>query len=254
MTSGKPTLPRRSALIKGAQIAGALGLAGSFIAFDMRQNAPRRTLRLGSSPGADVTEVQIRVAGWVGDLGDLHAARFLAITGRYDPETARAVRRFQQGYQLETQNGVVDRPTWAALDKLADPDGSTAHFGWTEMLRDDPGHTVTDRIRENARRTMYKLEAVRRKLGDVTVVIKSGFHATAVEDQETRIGGNRLHTVAAAADITAFGAPRGRVYRAVLTSGFTGVGPVDRHWQHCDSRLEFSPLGLTTPWYASGTG
>jgi zinc D-Ala-D-Ala carboxypeptidase len=254
MTSGKPAPTRRAVLVKGAQVAGALGLAGSVIAFDMRQNAPRRTLRVGSSPGADVTEVQIRVAGWAADLGDLHAARFLPVTGRYDPETARAVWRFQRGYQLETQNGVVDRATWAALDRLAAPDGSTAHFGWTEVLRDDPGHTVTVQIRENARRTMYKLEAVRRKLGDVTVIVKSGFHAAAAEDQEARIGGNRLHTIAAAVDVTAFGAPRGKVYRAILTSGFTGVGPVDRHWQHGDSRLEFPALGLRTPWYASGAG
>jgi len=254
MTPDRPAPTRRAVLVKGAQVAVALGLAASVIAVDLRQNAPRRTLRVGSGPGADVLEVQIRVAGWAADLDDLQAARFLPITGRYDAETARAVRRFQRGYQLATQDGVVDRPTWAALDRLAGADGSTAHFGWTEMLRDDPGHTVTDRIRENARRTMYKLEAVRRKLGDVTVIVKSGFRAAADEDEETRIGGNRLHTVAAAVDITAFGAPRGKVYRAAITSGFTGVGPVDRHWQHCDSRLEFPALGLATPWYASGAG
>jgi hypothetical protein len=179
---------------------------------------------------------------------------YLPITGRYDAATAAAVRRFQRGYQLEAPSGVVDPATWSRLEKLRAPDDSTAHFGWTEMLRDVPGPAVPTHVRENARRTMYKLEAVRRKLGDRTVIIKCGFHQPADEDQESQIGGNRLHALAAAVDITAFTAGRTEVYRAALTSGFTGIGPEDRHWQHCDSRLEFPELRLTTPWYAGGTG
>ncbi|MEV4638036.1 peptidoglycan-binding domain-containing protein [Actinoplanes sp. NPDC049548] len=253
MTPGEPSLTRRAALVRGAQIMGALGIAASAIAFDVRQNAPRRTLRPGSE-GADVAEVQIRVAGWAADLDDLRSARFLPITGRYDAETADAVRRFQRGYQLDDQHGIVDRATWARLDRLAAPDGSTAHFDWTEMLRDDPGRVITDPIRENARRTMYKLEAIRRKLGDIRVTVKCGFHAAADEAGETTICGNLLHRVAAAVDFAAADAPRAKVYRAALTSGFTGVGPIHRHWQHCDSRLELPELGLTTVWYPSGSG
>jgi hypothetical protein len=247
------TRTRREVLVKGAQAAGALGVAAALIAYDVRQNAPRRTLTLDSE-GPDVTEVQIRVAGWAAEPDDLSGARFLPITGRYDAVTVDAVRRFQRGYQLPEQHGSVDPMTWAILDRLAAPDRSTAHFSWTEMLRNISGPVVSDRVRENARRTMYKLEAVRRKLGDQTVMVKCGFDADADEEQESRIGGNRLHVLAAAVDIAAFTAGRAEVYRAVLTSGFTGVGPVDRHWQHCDARLEVPELGIDTPWYASGTG
>ncbi len=199
-------------------------------------------------------EAQIRVAGWARDPGDPAAPPFLPITGVYGPETVRAVRRFQEGYQIRERDGRVGPATWHLLDLLTRPDGSTAHFAWTELLRADPGHRVTGEIRENARRLMYKLEALRRKLGDVEVFVKAGFAADAAHIGETVISDGRMHAIGAAADITAYGVPRPRWYQAALTCGFTGLGPIDRHWQHCDSRLEHPVEGLTVPWFASGGG
>src|SRR5689334_6924931 len=50
-----------------------------------------RTLRQGMS-GADVVELQIRVAGWAADGP---AQTYIALDGAFGPGTAAAVRRFQ---------------------------------------------------------------------------------------------------------------------------------------------------------------
>lgn len=196
-------------------------------------------------------ELQIQVAGWASDAGD-PSYRYLAITGVYDGATAAAVRRFQQGYALAPQSGIVDDATRSALERLLQPDGSTLHFSWQEMLRNDPDHLVTPAIRENTRRIMFKLEALRRKLGDVEIIIKAGYQHGAAQQYETAIGDNQLHADGAAVDITAFGATRNQWYRNAMTCGFTGLGPIDRHWQHCDTRMEQS--STTGPWYANGAG
>jgi peptidoglycan hydrolase-like protein with peptidoglycan-binding domain len=227
------------------------GIAAVVMAADSSHR--RRDLRLGDR-GDDVREVQIRVGGWARDAEDMSAPAFLPVTGLYGPETTRCVRRFQQGYEIGRYDGEVHDATWDVVGRLARPDGSTAHFDWPELIRSDPRHQVTPEIHEYARRLMYKLEALRRKLGDIEINVKAGFVATATNPQETQIGDCRLHQLAAAVDITAFGAARPLWYRTALTCGFTGLGPVDRHWQHCDSRTEVPHMSLTAPWYASGAG
>src|SRR5687767_7779339 len=52
-----------------------------------------RTLRQGTS-GADVTELQIRVAGW------MTSGEVLSYDGDYGARTAAAVQRFQAAYGL----------------------------------------------------------------------------------------------------------------------------------------------------------
>jgi peptidoglycan hydrolase-like protein with peptidoglycan-binding domain len=226
-------------------------IAAAFMAADSSHR--RRRLRLGDR-GDDVREVQIRVGGWARDADDLTAPAFLPINGVYGPETSESVRRFQQGYEIGRYDGEVGDATWDVLSRLARPDSSTAHFDWPELIRSDPGHQVTPEIHENARRLMYKLEALRRKLGDIEINVKAAYVTTATNPQETQIGDCAWHRFGAAVDITAFGAARPLWYRTALTCGFTGLGPIDRHWQHCDSRAEIPPTGLTAPWYASGAG
>jgi zinc D-Ala-D-Ala carboxypeptidase len=245
-------LTRREALVRGLGVLGGAGAAAGLIGYDFRHRR-RRRLRRGDH-GDDVREVQIRVAGWARDLGDLGRSPFLPITGRYGADTARCVQRFQLGYAIEPDDGEVGEATWDRLDRLARPDDSTLHFDWIELLRRDADRPVAPEIRENARRLMYKLEALRRKLGDLEITIKAGYVATATAGGEEQIGDDRLHAIAAAVDFTAFGAPRPVCYRTALTSGFTGLGPIDRHWQHVDSRSEYPALGLAAPWYASGPG
>ncbi|GAA5032699.1 hypothetical protein GCM10023317_84140 [Actinopolymorpha pittospori] len=69
-----------------------------------------RTLRQGMS-GADVTQLQIRVAGWPGNRNQL------TLDGDYGPQTAAAVRRFQAAYGL-AQDGVAGPATLAKIYAL----------------------------------------------------------------------------------------------------------------------------------------
>ncbi len=198
-------------------------------------------------------EVQIRVAGWMRTASDHGGPRFLPITGVFDDETALAVRRFQEGYQLPETDGVVGEATRTCLRSLAKADGSTRNFEWIEMTRTWGPGPLDPNIRENARRTLFKLEALRRKLGDVRIYIKIGYDATGAQTDEDRIGGNSQHAIAAAVDVAIPDRPRPLWYQTALTCGFTGLGPAGRHWQHCDSRLEYLEPGNEL-WYADGDG
>ena len=241
---------RRRLVRGGLAMAAAAALAGGVIEYDMHRRRPPRLLRRGDR-GAAVREVQIQVAGWVRDPGDLEGKRFLPITGVYDAATEQAVRRFQRGYALGVDHGMIDAATRSTLASLVRPNGSTIHFPWDELFRGYSDNVITPAIHENTRRLMFKLQALRRKLGDIPVSIKAGFREHAANDHESSIGDDRFHAIGAAVDFTAFGVPRDRWYKMALSCGFTGLGPVDRHWQHCDSRME---LGAEEPWYASSSG
>ncbi|MEK8107881.1 peptidoglycan-binding domain-containing protein [Micromonospora sp. M12] len=84
-----------------------------------------RTLTQGRS-GADVRQLQIRVAGWAG-YRDI-----VENDGSYGPKTAAAVKRFQQAYGLRA-DGIAGPQTYAKLYQLQDNDCTPAHFTFTEL-------------------------------------------------------------------------------------------------------------------------
>jgi peptidoglycan hydrolase-like protein with peptidoglycan-binding domain len=159
--------------------------------------------------GPDVTELQIRVAGWAAGSAQ---QTFLPISGVFDAATEAALRRFQLAYGLPA-DGAANPPTLQRLAALAKPDGSTVSFAW-EQFAPAGGEPV--------RRLMYKLEALRRKLGDRKVAIVNA------------------HEQAGAADITVAGLTTYAVYRVAQTCGFSGLGRFTQSWLHCDSRAEGS--------------
>lgn len=208
-------------------------------------------LRLGAS-GAAVRELQIRVAGWAA-ISAQHA--YVAVDGEFGAGTDAAVKRFQSAYGL-TADGIAGARTQAALNALESPDGSTAHFDWAEFQSKDGagfsgGNVDAATVRENVRRLMYKLEAVRRKCGDRAVTIDSGFRSKA---HNSSVGGrpNSMHLYGVAADTVVAGLATRTVYCVAETCGFSGLEAYTHSWQHVDSRVEH-PYGSQSWWWESGT-
>lgn len=157
-----------------------------------------RTLSSGMS-GSDVRELQIRVAGWVA------SGENLAIDGQYGPATAAAVKRFQSGYGLSA-DGVAGTQTFNKIYQLQDADCTPIHFDHSEFnyncgARNYNGGKVTAATaRENMRRVMWQLEAMRHKLGDRPLVVTSGFRSVSCNSS---VGGSStsLHMYGQAADL-----------------------------------------------------
>lgn len=155
-----------------------------------------RSLSQGSS-GSDVTQLQIRVAGWV------TSGERLSYDGQYGARTAAAVKKFQAAYGL-TADGVAGSATFSKIYALQDSDCTPVHFSYAELNKcnsDWSGGAVSaTTARANALKTMWKLEAMRRQLGDVPINISSGFRSYACN---SAVGGSSTsrHLYGDAADL-----------------------------------------------------
>ncbi|GGA48921.1 muramoylpentapeptide carboxypeptidase [Kroppenstedtia guangzhouensis] len=205
-----------------------------------------RTLKRGDS-GADVRELQIRVAGWAADSP---SRTYVAVDGVFGPATEAAVKRFQRAYGL-TVDGVVGPDTQRVLNSLESSDGSTAHFAWSEFYSKDGsgfsgGNANSAAVKENVRRLMYKLEALRKKAGNAPVIINSGFRSI---NHNRNVGGasNSMHTYGIAADIVVSGKTPAQVREIAKTCGFSGIKRYSS-FVHVDSRIEY-PYGAQTWWW-----
>lgn len=184
-----------------------------------------RTLRQGMS-GADVTQLQIRVAGWV-DSGEV-----LSLDGSYGARTTAAVRKFQAAYGLGA-DGVAGTQTFNQIYALQDADCTPIHFSFAEATQSSTcgsqaslqgGAVSPDQVRTNLIRTMWKAEALRRQLGNVALVVSSGFRSVACNSRVGGASGSR-HTYGDALDFT--GSPSlCTIARQARTAGFNGIiGP-----------------------------
>jgi peptidoglycan hydrolase-like protein with peptidoglycan-binding domain len=240
---------QRRALLRGAIVVGAGAVAGPLLLAGAAQAYSwGRTLSQGMT-GADVTELQIRVAGWAADSPS-HTR--VVIDGDFGPGTASAVTRFQRAYGLGT-DGVAGSTTQAKLNALESSDGSTLHFNWSEFTDRVSGTFSGGKLsaaatKENARRTMYKLEALRAKLGNTAITVNSGFRSIA---HNAEVGGasDSMHLYGTAADLDVPGVSNRTVYQKAETSGFSGLETYTADHQHVDSRAD---LGRAW-WWQDGT-
>jgi zinc D-Ala-D-Ala carboxypeptidase len=177
-----------------------------------------RTLSQGAS-GADVTQLQIRVAGW------MSSGENLALDGQYGPATANAVKRFQAGYGLAA-DGVAGPATFSKIYALQDADCTPVHFAYSEF--DDNcgannfngGMVSAATAKENIRRIMWQLEAMRHKLGDKPLVVTSSFRSVSCN---ASVGGSSssLHMYGQAADLGLSSGPsQCAMWNAGKTAGF----------------------------------
>ncbi|MFD3944335.1 D-Ala-D-Ala carboxypeptidase family metallohydrolase [Streptomyces sp. NPDC058579] len=211
-------------LVVAAALTGTVATAGTAHADECYTWG--RTLSSGMS-GADVTQLQIRVAGYPGYGG------VLATDGAYGPATQAAVTRFQQAYGLGA-DGVAGPATFAKLYALQDADCTPVHFTYAELNKcngDFSGGAVSAATaRSNALRAMWKLEALRHALGDVPISVSSGFRSHACN---AAVGGasDSRHLYGDGIDLT--GSPslctlakqaRNHGFNGILGPGYPGHG------------------------------
>lgn len=207
--------------------------------------------------GEDVRQLQIRVAGWPGYRSAL------AIDGVYGPETAAAVRRFQIAYGLKV-DGIAGPQTFGKLYQLQDGDCTPIHFSFSEMDNGcggsgwSGGPLSPAATRENALKTMWKLEALRHSLNDHPLIVTSGFRSRSCN---TQVGGasNSQHLYGKAADVISYQVSLCGIAREARDHGFTGLlgpgYPGHSNHIHLDSRADAgSGRVQSTYWAAPACG
>jgi zinc D-Ala-D-Ala carboxypeptidase len=183
-----------------------------------------RTLSQGAS-GEDVRQLQIRVSGYPG-YGSV-----IALDGAFGPATRSAVIRFQQAWGLAA-DGIAGPQTFNKIYALQDDDCTPIHFSYAELNKCNStwagGAVSAATAKANALVTMWKLEAMRHALGDVPIVITSGFRSYSCN---SAVGGSATsrHLYGDAADMV--GSPsfcrlaqqaRNHGFREILGPGYTG--------------------------------
>ncbi len=184
-----------------------------------------RTLNRGDT-GNDVKQLQIRIAGWVS------FDESLAIDGDFGPATEAAVKRFKNGYNVGDDTGNAGTSVFNKIYDLQDADCSPKHFDFSEFNDScgendfTGGNVPADTAKENIRRVMWQLEALRHKLGDRPIAIGSGFRSVSCNNS---VGGapGSLHTYGKAADLgTGSGPTLCEMWRGARSAGFEEIlGP-----------------------------
>ena len=125
------------------------------------------------SEGPAVEQLQMRVAGYP----DPSFGSTLLVDGIYGSGTAAAVERFQVAYGL-SQDGIAGEETYGQIYDLQTADNFTTHFTLSEYNQYNVAwggrsEISAARRRRNATITVWKLEALRRNVGQALLISSS---------------------------------------------------------------------------------
>lgn len=186
------------------------------------------------SEGRDVLALEIRIAGWFPKADQT----FFELNKVYDGQTHWAVARFQRHYRLPV-DGIAGPAVFEVLERLEDPDRSTAHFDYSEFWQNRSsscsrkansfagsfkGGKVDEwLVKRNIRTVMWRLEAIRARGGANPIGINSGFRSVAYN---ACIGGASLsqHMYGTAVDTRMAGATNRRARDLARGGQVHGVG------------------------------
>jgi hypothetical protein len=218
-----------------------------------------RTLRQGTQ-GRDVRALEIRVAGWFPRTDHT----LLDVDRSFDTNTKVAVEKFQKHYGL-TADGVAGKATFRALKALQDDDRTTAHFAWSEFWQNsnsncsatansyagtfEGGPIPARAVKKNVRRLMWRLEALRAKLGDQPIGINSGYRSVAYNQC---IGGATAsqHMYGTAVDMKVVGTTNRKARDVAKTTQVEGIGCYSSQTHnHLDLRMENKALPSAQSWW-----
>jgi zinc D-Ala-D-Ala carboxypeptidase len=129
-------------------------------------------------------------------------------------------------------DGIAGPQTFNQIYALQSADCSPANFTFAEMNKCNSnyagGRVSASQARENAKRTMWKLQAMRRAMGNAPINISSGFRSVTCN---SRVGGstNSRHMYGDAADLVGSHslcnlarAARNHGFREILGPGYVG--------------------------------
>ena len=210
--------------------------------------------------GREVKALQVRIAGWYQDAEQ----NLFEIDGVFDADTKLALERFQEHYGLNV-DGIAGPKTFEALDALEDEDHTTIHFDFSEFWQNSSsscsakanryagtfqGGMVSEKeVKKNVRRLMWRLEALRAKLGDKPIAINSGFRSV---PYNSCINGATYsqHMYGTAADLRVVDVSNRTGRDAAKESQVHGIGCYSTlSHNHLDLRMQNESLGGAQFWW-----
>ncbi|MDP9067816.1 MAG: M15 family metallopeptidase [Actinomycetota bacterium] len=247
------TLKKLVFALLGALVAQVL-MAAPALAYNWT-----RDLSYGAT-GKDVKALQVRVAGWY----PANDQSLFEIDGTFDDDTKVAVEAFQQHYGL-TPDGVAGADTFKALNALEDEDHTTVNFDFSEFWQNRNsscsaeanqyassfrGGMVSEKeVKKNVRRLMWRLEALRAKVGDKPIAINSGFRSVAY-NRCIRGATYSQHMYGTAADMRIVGVSNRKGRDTAKGSQVHGIGCYSSmSHNHMDLRMQNEALGGAQYWW-----
>jgi zinc D-Ala-D-Ala carboxypeptidase len=209
-----------------------------------------RQLSQGAT-GSDVSQLQIRVAGWAG-----YGVSF-SVDGNFGPATRQAVVNFQNAYGLPA-DGVAGTNTFNQIYALQDDDCTPLHFSWSEVDGGcgqggySGGNVSAATVQNNLLQAMWRAEALRQRLGNRPLTVTSGFRSVSC-DKAVDGSGTGYHTYGMAIDLVGSGGSPSfcSIAQQARYTGYNGIlGPgYPGHYDHVHVDIRSSRF-----WDASDCG